>query len=314
MIKIGQNSQLSLLELWDIYIEELKLQNYSPETIKGKIEHFNLLKPYLPDGLLAKDMQQDFVNSFIQDKQQEVKAVSLNSYLRVYRAFFNWATDRGYMNEIKIYMQTEEESVIIPYTQNELDRLLKKPNMNKCSFNEYRTWVLVNFLLATGCRRKTLANIKNKDVLLSEDAIVLEVMKMNKAKVLPIPNSLKPILIEYQSVRGGEPEDYYFCNADGSQMKLSWVTHSINRYNKSRGVNKTSTHLFRHTFAKIAVVECHMDVFKLQKMLGHSNLKTTQKYVHIFDDDLFAIKDEQNPLTFCKKKDEKKAVVGMKTK
>lgn len=55
------------------------------------------------------------------------------------------------------------------YSDDELMTLLKKPEAD-CKFCEYRNWVIVNFLLNSGCRAATVRNIQNQDVDLSLQA------------------------------------------------------------------------------------------------------------------------------------------------
>lgn len=52
-----------------------------------------------------------------------------------------------------------------------------------------------------------------------------------------------------------------------------------------RGIDKTSCHTFRHTFAKNWVMSGG-DVFRLQKILEHSDLTVTREYVAMFGQDL----------------------------
>ena len=52
----------------------------------------------------------------------------------------------------------------------------------------------------------------------------------------------------------------------------NWV---IVKYNNSRGVERTSIHAFRHTFARKYLVDCGGDAFSLQRLMDHSTLKMT---------------------------------------
>ncbi len=49
------------------------------------------------------------------------------------------------------------------YPDNELKILLENPNLKRCSFIEYQSWVMVNFLFSTGVRQHSLNNIKIRD-------------------------------------------------------------------------------------------------------------------------------------------------------
>ncbi|GCD81387.1 hypothetical protein PTHTG4_04490 [Parageobacillus thermoglucosidasius] len=60
------------------------------------------------------------------------------------------------------------------------------------------------------------------------------------------------------------------------------LSHDIT---KKRGVEKTSIHAFRHTFAKHYITSGG-DAFKLQRLLGHSTLDVTLNYVNLYGTDL----------------------------
>ena len=62
-----------------------------------------------------------------------------------------------------------------------------------------------------------------------------------------------------------------------------------------RGVSKTSAHLYRHTFAKRWILNGG-DIFRLQKLLGHSNLDIVKEYVNMFGRDLTKDYTSFNPL------------------
>ena len=87
-----------------------------------------------------------------------------------------------------------------------------------------------------------------------------------------------------------------FCNECGGQFTESALRQGIARYNQSRGLSKTGTHLFRHTFARKYLMDCGGNAFTLQKLLGHSTLKTTKIYCNIFDADIARNYDEFSPL------------------
>ena len=71
---------------------------------------------------------------------------------------------------------------------------------------------------------------------------------------------------------------------------------AITRHNQSRGVEKTSAHLYRHTFARKYLVDCGGDALMLQKILGHSTLKMTKHYCAIYDADIAKDYDRFSPL------------------
>jgi integrase/recombinase XerD len=193
-----------------------------------------------------------------------------------------------------------EETIKEMYTDKELEILLKKPNTRSCSFPEYRTWVIINLLVNNGTRASTIRNIKNKDVDLGNMVIYLRHTKSKKAQVIPLCTELSGILKEYMRIRGGEDDDYLFPTEHGEQLKEYGLRSSIARYNNRRGIQKTSIHAFRHTFARKYLVDCGGNAFTLQRLLGHSTLDMTKHYCAIFDMDIVKNYDNFSPLSQMK--------------
>ena len=113
------------------------------------------------------------------------------------------------------------------------------------------------------------------------------------------------ILKEYMGLRGGVPTAYLFCNQFGDMLTGNGLRLAIAHYNRSRGVQKTSTHLYRHTFARKFLIDCGGDAFMLQKLLGHSTLKMTKHYCTIYDADIARNFDRISPLAQITKPREK---------
>ena len=74
------------------------------------------------------------------------------------------------------------------------------------------------------------------------------------------------------------------------------LKYAIRRYNQGRSVNKTSLHMFRHTFARKYLMDCGGNAFELQKLLEHSTLEMTKHYCAIFNSDLSRDYDKRSPL------------------
>jgi integrase/recombinase XerD len=163
---------------------------------------------------------------------------------------------------------------------------------------------MTNFLLSTGIRQHSLINIKIKDLYFDNNVVYVNVTKNRKTLIIPLNADIKKILQEYLKYRKGEVEDYLFCNVFGKQLVRSTVYHAFYDYNKARGVEKTGMHRYRHTFAKKWIM-AGGDVFRLQKILGHSDLTITREYVQMFGQDLQMDFEQFNPLDRMNQKKER---------
>lgn len=96
-------------------------------------------------------------------------------------------------------------------------------------------------------------------------------------------------------IEGGELTDKLFCNAFGKILTKDGIKNAVVNYNLSRGVTKTSIHLFRHTFA-VHYLYNGGTTARLQELLGHSTLEMTRRYAKNYCMDLENQFQEKNPL------------------
>ena len=289
---------ITLRKAFEDFISEKKILKLSPATIKSYENRFEAFAEFFSSENLCKDVSATTMFKFIeflQTRNPNIKTVTINTYLRHLRAIFYSFMELGYMHSFPIKMLKYQKDIKETYTDAELERLLKKPDKKKCGFSEYRTWVMICYLLGTGNRLDTISNLKIGDLDFDSHEITLRKVKNKKPYIIPITPTLEKTLIEYLRYRKGEPDDYLFCNQYGQKLQKDAVTTAIYRYNRSRGVLKTSVHVFRHTFAKNWILN-RGDPFRLKSILGHSTMAMVNEYVEMYGKDLHRDFDLYNPL------------------
>ena len=292
------SSETAFAELFDEFIRFKNLQNLSEETIIYYGECYRYFTRFFNENGICSDISEDTFYNYIEhihETKPNISPATVNSYLRGVRAILYYGIKKGYIESFQIQLPKMDEIVKKIYTDHEIMLLLKKPDIKKSDFPEYRNWVIINYILGTGNRAGTVINIKIEDLDFDSGNIILKKLKGRKQYYIPISKSLEQILIEYLMYRKGEPTDFLFCNTYGKSLSLSGLEHEIAKYNKKRGVEKTSLHMLRHTFAKQWILNGG-DIFRLQKILGHSSLDMVRKYVNMFSDDLRRDFDSFNPL------------------
>lgn len=294
-IKLNEQLDTSIKSAWERFIISQTAKGVSSSTIKNYHSHLRGISKYLDIemaiGQLTKRNLEEMVVSM---RKAGLAHNTVATYLRVTNTFLRWCEQEG-MTTVVMDNIKEKDTVKETYTDGELAVLLEKPKKGG-DFCEYRNWVIVNYLLNSGCRAATIRNIQNRDVDLEGRQIVYRHTKSGKVQVSPLCSQMVAILKEYMSIRQGQPEDYLFCNQYGEMLTENALRLAIAHYNKSRGVLKTSLHLFRHTFARKYLVDCGGDAFMLQKLLGHSTLKMTKHYCAIYDADIAKNYDRFSPL------------------
>jgi integrase/recombinase XerD len=285
-------------EGYDEFILNCKVRNLRPTTIKYYDDMVHIWYLFFTDyrkpiNEITRDTIDKFI-LFIREKMN-MNDVTINTVVRGIRSILYYFMKLGYMEEFKIPKLKEDREVIQTYSDDELKLLLKKPNIKECTYLEYRNYVIVNVFLATGMRARTLVNLKLKDLDFHNGLISYGYTKNRKPNLIPMSNSLKQVLMEYLTYRKIGEEDFVFVNAYGNELTVDQLGHNLNTYNRNRGVNTTGVHRFRHSFSK-AWILAGGDIFKLQRILGHSTLDMVKNYVNMFSNDLQKDFDKFNPL------------------
>lgn len=299
--------ELSIEEAFDQFIKRCEVKNYSKETIKTYNTHFHVFNMFVPCKSL-NDISQNILDEFVLYLKERCSDITINSYLRTIRSFLYYCMEMGYLSKFKIDKLKVQKTPKKIYSKEELRLLLRKPNIKTCSFSEFKMWAFSNFLLGTGVRLSSALNIKLKDLDFEDMVIYVSLTKNNKPQIIPMSNSLYNTLQEYLIYRKGEPDDYVFCNSYGEKGQRRSYQEMLNKYNRSRGVESTGSHRYRHTFAKNWILNGG-DIFRLQKILGHSDLGIVREYVEMFDGDLGTDFEKFNPLdNFSSIKEPKKRI------
>jgi len=262
-----------------------------------KHEELIALGEQLPLGiLLDKDFEIDLKRHF---EENGCTPRTVNTYFRAYRAFAYFCMDEGWIPIRKISFKTSKAPIKQVYTEQELKLLLKKPKTS--NFTEYRNWVIENYMLATGNRLSSIVALNIEDIDLESGYANVNIQKNKKPTTIPLVKQIRRILKEYISLYRTSDEDSkvdstepLFCNRFGERLTTDGLINAISRYNKTRGIEKTSIHLFRHTFAKNWILSGG-DLFSLQKMLGHSSLEMVRNYANLYAKD---IKDKAEEFAF----------------
>lgn len=223
---------------------------------------------------ISKTYYQDWI-TFLQNDPRK-KDVTVASYCRSVRVFLYWMQDNQYTDPILLQIPKYQKTIKICYTNEELSKVLQKPN--ECSMTQYQTWVFINLVCATGIRLASALDLKVHEVIASEKCIYIQRTKNKKAQCFYLSDEMLFILERYINLFELNESDYIFCTGAGSKMAQRSMQDNVASFNRSHEVQKTSIHLFRHTFARNYYKQTK-DIYSLSKILGHSSIATTEKYL-----------------------------------
>lgn len=291
-------------EIFELFVVSKTASGVSDATLRNYHYHMKSIERFLDTKRPMNEItKRDVERMVVEMKKAGIKHNSIATYVRFLKTFFNWCESEE-ISAPKVNSIKEKETVKETYTDEELEWLLRKPKKG-CDFGEYRSWVMINFLMNSGCRAATARNIQNRDVDLDGMRVVFRHNKNSKIQTIPLCSVMASILKDYMKIRKGKPEDFLFCDVYGGMLTENAMRHAVAHYNKSRGVSSTSVHKFRHTFARKYLVDCGGNAFTLQKLMGHSTLKMTKHYCSLYDADIAKDYDMHSPLAQLSKPKER---------
>lgn len=146
-----------------------------------------------------------------------------------------------------------------------------------------RDRAMFELMYSSGLRATELIGLRMEDMNL-EAGFLRVVGKGSKERVVPIGARAVRVLKEYISGQRmkflkGKRSDYLFLTARGRPMTRQRLWQALTACGLDAGI-KLSPHVLRHSFAT-HLLEGGADLRSLQKMLGHSDISTTQVYTKV---------------------------------
>lgn len=295
--RVGRKNPKSVTfnELMQMYEKECMRKGISEITFKGYKYACKYFMEFLGEDIKCSKITQELIDDYVLWlKNKGIRMTTVNSYQYKISPVINYGSKNNYISQkIEFNKVIEQETVKKIYINSELEALLKRPTDK--SFTSYRAWVIIDVLISTGIRSKELRELKIRNVDLENGILVLEHTKNREYRSIPISSTLFVVLSEYLNVRNGLPEEPLFCNIYGEALARTSLQESVKKYCKEHGVDKTSVHLFKHTFISLSVKK-GVSPLILKRITGHKNLTMLNHYYSFDVNDIVSIVDEINPL------------------
>lgn len=296
---------------------------YSPLTLAAYKSSLGLLIDFLGDPEVGQvtegDLQRFFAHlrsTYKSDRTRGelLSTASLHRYWKSIRSFFIWA-DKQFSTgrpDIGFRMPRYTNAEIVPYTEDEVKRLLKAAENSvfvhpkKGQKKDYRmrtpeaprNRAILLVLLDTGIRPGELCRLRIADANLSNGEIQVHPHHAGKTKprTVIVEKGARNAVWEYLSKRQPyKPFDPLFITQDGQEMTRYTIGSLIADMGRRAGVPNANPYRCRHTFA-IEYLRNGGDIFTLQRLLGHSNLNTTRIYLQLAQTDVQAAHRRASPV------------------
>ena len=252
-----------------LYSEDLKLKNYSENTIKNYVSQVELfLKHFEPVATKPSEISERQIKEWlllantINSRKHRISSVKL---------FYSLTGKQPLKFKHIEYPRTEKKLPIV-LSQDEIQRMF-----TPCKNTKHK--VILSLLYSCGLRVSELINLKWSDIDRGRMIINIIGAKGNKDRQVMLAQPIIPLLERYY--REYHPQKYVLNGQFELQYSSTSVLQVVKQLGNSAGIKKRIyTHLMRHcSFTHL--VENGVDINLIQKIAGHNNVKTTMIYTHI---------------------------------
>ena len=142
---------------------------------------------------------------------------------------------------------------------------------------------IVPMLILTGARKREVLDAKWEDFDLGRRAWRIPISKSGKARHVPLSDGALALLA---TMPRNMDCKWAFANPETGKPFVS-VFCAWNTARKSAGLSDVRMHDLRHSFASL-LINSGRTLYEVQHILGHTQVKTTQRYAHLSQDTLLA--------------------------
>jgi integrase/recombinase XerD len=248
----------------ELYSEDLKLKNYSENTISNYSNQVKLFLEYFnkvatkPSEISEKQIKQWLLlaNS-INGRKHRISAVKL----------FYKLTGK---------QPLKFKHIEYPRSERKLPQIIEKEflldSISKITNTKHKAIIALAY--STGMRVSEVCNLKISDIDSKRMIITIRQSKGRKDRIVALSAKILEILRLYFSEY--KPKEYLF----NGQFDLKYSHTSCNQIVKKYLGKEYHFHLLRHSNAT-ALLEAGTDLRIIQKHLGHASSKTTEIYTHV---------------------------------
>lgn len=243
-----------------------KLKGFSNQTVKSYLYHIGDFFDFIVKCRLS--LSNEGVKSYL------LSCNLSNSSMRLKRAAI------GFL--FKGVLKKPIGLDVVPYQKKEkrLPKVFSKEKIKELigEIDNLKHKLVVELFYSSGLRLQELIDLRREDIDFDRDVINIRKGKGKRDRIILLSHFIKKDLLKYYS-KYEFMNKYLFEGRKGSKYSKKSVQKILERFGKKVGIAITP-HMLRHSFAT-HLLEAGTDIRYIQKLLGHSDLKTTEIYTHV---------------------------------
>lgn len=226
-----------------------------------------------------KSITIDVISDYCTYRQlQGIKPATINRELTILRSainFYNKHHDQQLKNPLNGFKLFESDFIPRYLNVKECSSLLR----NAKGYNDNdQLYHFINLLINTGCRTGELLKLSWDNVHIENGyfTVINSLSKNRKTIHKPLNESA---VKSFEYLKKNNPSQWVFYNEKTGERRKTFRAGFLKTVEKSK-LGKLRLHDLRHTFASI-LIQQGTPIYHIMQLLGHSDIKTTQKYTHL---------------------------------
>lgn len=257
------------------YICLKRLEGLSEKSLQNYVYEIRMFSNYIHKPV--KQITTNDIRGYLSSIKQErdYQNVTINNKISYLRGFFETLLieeilTKNPMLRIK-KLKVNSKELREPLTAEELEIV-----RNTCT--TIREKVMVEFLVSTGVRVTEAVDARISDINWSNCSLVVT-GKGDKSRVVFFSVKCKLYLQEYIKIRNCKSDGLFLADrGKRTPLTKSGIEKAIKKIAKRTNITKKiSPHVFRHTYASLALQK-GMDIVTISQLIGHESVATTQIY------------------------------------
>lgn len=276
---------LSLSDALSVYLLDHQASKHSKRTV----EHYKVqLSPFVTwlngqDVVSVQQVRPNHIRYYIVEcSDRGLSEHTVNTAARALRAFFNFCVREEWLDKSPM------SGMKMPKLPKPLPTVLTSVQTKQLisSVKNERDKAIVLFILDTGVRASELCALDGGDIDIGSATIHIRSGKGSKGRYVYIGAKTIKALLRYYAVRGvpTQHEPLWLSLKRKERLSNFGLAQMLERYGDKLGF-KCNAHLLRRTFAT-ECLRAGMNLFTLQRLMGHEDTTVLKHYLQILDDDL----------------------------
>ncbi len=274
---VGRNKTFG--DMMDKFMAE-HAPTVSENTQRSYTTSLKFLLPHFGDSNLISISPKMISRYKVLRKGDGVKPATVNRELAMLsKAFSLAAKEWEWLKDNPVSRVSKEKE------NNARDRWLSKDEEKRLLDNSPE-WIkqIIIFSLNTGLRLGELTGLEWSRVDISNKTILIDNSKNGEQRTIPLNKYALDVVTQRSRVRSLKC-DYVFINRYGGKINPNSLRDAFRKILRKVEIDDFRLHDLRHSFAT-RLTQSDVDLYKISKLLGHKDIKMTQRYAHHCPDSL----------------------------